>query len=311
MSFKQQVPLLNALAVFEAAARTSSFTEAAKKLHIAQSAVSRHVSNLEKYFHLELFHRQGKRIELTSQGQRLADAVNIGLGHIRAVLTELRREQQPRTVTIACSHDFACLWLMPRFGLLRSSLQGHELRLVASHNYADFDADSVDLSIRFGQRSDWPDAVCVKLFGEEAFPVCAPAFLEAYPEVRAKDAARLRSVPLLDTDQRGIHWPHWFAHVGLPPPPPQGAVFSTYLGVLYEVLAGRGVALGWRYMLGDLLERGSLVRLSDESIESDSAYFVVHRASSQSPVSALALRLARFVGEPGTPTLIISPPASS
>ncbi len=298
MSFKHDLPLLNALAVFEAASRTQSFTAAATELHIAQSAVSRHVSNLEQYFHLELFHRQGKRIELTNHGRRLADAVTVGLGHIRMVLNELRSERQEKIVTIACSYDFAYLWLMPHFGFLRKELPDHDIRLVASHRYSDFDAEGVSLSIRFGQRSDWPDATCIKLFGEEAFPVCSPEFLEQYPELRSGDLMQLRKAPLLSADQRGINWRSWFINGGHTPPAPKGPVFSNYHGVLYETLAGRGVALGWTHMLGDLLERGLLVRLTEHSIQSDSAYFVVHRASADSVVHKLAERLANFVDRP-------------
>jgi LysR family transcriptional regulator, glycine cleavage system transcriptional activator len=309
MNFKQDLPLLNALAVFEAAARTQSFTAAASELHIAQSAVSRHVSNLEQYFHLELFRRQGKRIELTSQGRRLADAVMIGLGHIRVVLNELRRETQAKIVTIACSYDFTYLWLMPRFGMLRTELPEHEIRLITSHRYADFDAEGVDLSIRFGQRSDWPDATCVRLFGEEAFPICSPAFLAAHPELSGGDAGALRKAPLLQAEQRGINWRAWFAREGQPPPTLKGPVFSSYHGVLYETLAGRGVALGWKHLLGDLLERGLLVRLTQHALESDSAYFAVHRAAAGSIADTLAARLASFVDRPGGPPLLIGPAA--
>lgn len=309
MSFKQDLPLLNALAVFEAAARTQSFTAAANELHIAQSAVSRHVSNLEQYFHLELFRRQGKRIELTDQGRRLADAVVIGLGHIRVVLNELRRETQAKSVTIACSYDFAYLWLMPRFGILRSELPDHEIRLLASHRYADFDVEAVDLSIRFGQRNDWPDATCVRLFGEEAFPICSPEFLDAHPELRGGDASALRKAPLLQAEQRGINWRTWFAREGQTPPASKGPVFSNYHGVLYETLAGRGVALGWAHMLGDLLERGLLVRLTEHSIESDSAYFAMHRAAAGSIADTVAARLASFVDRPDGPPLLMSPRA--
>jgi LysR family glycine cleavage system transcriptional activator len=307
MSLKQDLPFLNALAVFEAAARTSRFTAAAKELHIAQSAVSRHVSNLESYFQLRLFERQGKRVQLTPQGRRLADSVTVGFGHIRAVLNELRRETEAKSVTIACSYDFAYLWLMPRFGLLRDEAGERELRLFASHNYADFDADNVDLSVRFGQRSDWPDATCVKLFGEEAFPICSPKFLEANPQLQGGDAARLREAPLLRAEQRGLTWRDWFKRLGHTPPALKGSVFSNYMGVLYEVLAGQGVALGYTYMLGDLIEQGQLVRLSDVSVESDSAYFVVHRAGPGSFADMLAARLASLVARPGGPAVIIRP----
>jgi LysR family glycine cleavage system transcriptional activator len=307
MSLKQDLPFLNALAVFEAAARTSRFTAAAEELHIAQSAVSRHVSNLESYFQLQLFERQGKRVQLTPHGRRLADSVSVGFGHIRAVLNELRRETQSKAVTIACSYDFAYLWLMPRFALLRDQVGERELRLFASHNYADFDADNVDLSIRYGQRTDWPDATCVKLFGEEAFPICSPKFLEANPQVQGGDPARLREVPLLRADQRGLTWRDWFKRLGHTPPTLKGAVFSNYMGVLYEVLAGQGVALGYTHMLGDLIEQGQLIRISEVSVESDSAYFAVHRAGSGSLADALAARFVSLVAGPDGPAIIIRP----
>ena len=309
MTFKRDLPLLNALSVFEAAARTQSFTAAAKELHIAQSAVSRHVSNLEQYFHLQLFRRQRKRIELTGQGRRLADAVAVGLGHIRVVLNELRRETQTRTVTIGCSYDFAFLWLMPRFGSLRGELPDHEIRLIASHRYADFDGEEIDLSVRFGQRNDWPDATCVKLFGEVAFPICSPKFLELHPEVRGGDAAVLRNAPLLQADQRGMNWRTWFSRQGHTLPRLQGPAFSNYNSVLYETLAGRGIALGWSHMLGDLLERGLLVRLTEAAIESDSAYFAVHRAAPGSIADTVAARLASFVDRPEGSPLLIGPHA--
>lgn len=287
MSLKQDLPLLNALAVFEAAARTSGFTAASRELGIAQSAVSRHVANLEGYFKLKLFDRDGKRLALTPGGQRLADAVATGLGHIRVVLNELRRETEEDILTIGCSYDFAYLWLMPRFGLLRDAFPETEVRLIASHDYADFESQGVDLSVRYGQRSEWPDATCVELFDEEAFPVASPAFIAANAHLIDNPGA-LRDAPLLYASQRGIQWRHWFGKAGLPPPSLKATTYSNYTAVLYEVLGGRGVALGWKHMLGDLVERGLLVRPFDLTIESDSAFFAVHRAGQGSIADRLA-----------------------
>lgn len=295
-SIRQDLPLLNALAVFATAARTCSFTAASKELSIAQSAVSRHVSNLEQYFGIQLFIRQGKRLELTPGGQRLADAVTIGLGHIRNVLHELRRETKSSTITIGCSYDFASLWLMPRFGLLRTELVGHDIRMVTSGNSAQFDDAAVDLSVRFGQRKDWPNFTTVRLFGEQAFPICSPAFLAQHPELASGDRRALLDVPLLFADQRGIAWRDWFSHAGLPTPAMRGPVFSNYMSVLYEALAGRGVALGWSNMLGNLLEQGQLVRVTDLTVQSDSAYFAVHRGDPGSLHDRLARWLAASVG---------------
>lgn len=60
-----RLPPLNALRVFEAAARHLSFKEAANELSITQAAVSHQVKSLEEYLGVELFRRSGRGVQLT------------------------------------------------------------------------------------------------------------------------------------------------------------------------------------------------------------------------------------------------------
>ena len=59
------------LSAFHAVARSGGFTAAAKVLNIGQPTVSTHVSALEDHFGVELFHRRGRRVELTAIGREL------------------------------------------------------------------------------------------------------------------------------------------------------------------------------------------------------------------------------------------------
>lgn len=59
------------LQVFVMAAETLNFTEAAKRLHMSQPAVSQHIQNLERQLGLPLFLRQGRRVMLTDAGRVL------------------------------------------------------------------------------------------------------------------------------------------------------------------------------------------------------------------------------------------------
>lgn len=303
MSLRQDLPFLNALAVFEVAARTGSFTAAARELGIAQSAVSRHVSNLERFFALSLFIRTGRRLAVTAEGRRLADAVGIGLGHIRSVANEMRSARADAVITIACSYDVAYLWLMPRFGALRGEVPDRELRLITTTDHSTYEDASIDLSIRFGHATDWPDTVAVKLFDEEVFPVCSPAFLAAHPELRDGNPRRLAALPLLHLEHkdtlRGVRWRQWFARAGVPVPPAlEERSFPNYAGSLFEAISGGGVALGWNHLLGDFMERGLLVRASPLSVETDWGRFAVHRAGQGSAVDRVARWLAASVGQP-------------
>ena len=65
--------LLAALKAFDATARAGSMTAAAKVLALQQPTVSAHIQRLESEYGVELFHRRGRRLELTSFGRTLLD----------------------------------------------------------------------------------------------------------------------------------------------------------------------------------------------------------------------------------------------
>lgn len=279
-SLRQSLPPLNALAVFEAAARHLSFTRAAAELNIAQSAVSRHVSNLEADVGVSLFVRNGNKLVLTGSGKALAESIDAGLGRIRDTVESIRRRhRQEATLTIACTYAMAHDWLMPRFGRLRALLPDVQLRLMTADAYLDFDADDVDLSIRYGRAGDWPNFHARKALEEVVFPVCAPALLETHPGLAEDRPEPWRDAPLLHltpSSQGSVDWHEWFRDLGIVPTA-QGPFFSTYTPMLQEALAGRGVALGWKGFVDPYLKTGRLVRLTNRTLTSDQAFFIVYR----------------------------------
>ena len=56
-------------------ARTGTMMEASTELRITQSAVSKRISSLERYYSRKLIQKKGRRVELTQHGQRLVDKV--------------------------------------------------------------------------------------------------------------------------------------------------------------------------------------------------------------------------------------------
>jgi DNA-binding transcriptional LysR family regulator len=64
---------LNHLAIFHAVAQTGSMTLGAERLDISQPAVSKQVQELERYLHVHLFDRIGRRVHLSQAGEILAD----------------------------------------------------------------------------------------------------------------------------------------------------------------------------------------------------------------------------------------------
>ncbi|RYF77578.1 MAG: LysR family transcriptional regulator [Comamonadaceae bacterium] len=62
---------LTQLRSFHAVATTGSFTAAARSLHVSQPTVTTQVGQLETLYRVELFHRAGRRVQLTEMGERL------------------------------------------------------------------------------------------------------------------------------------------------------------------------------------------------------------------------------------------------
>jgi DNA-binding transcriptional LysR family regulator len=83
------------LSAFHAVARSGGFTAASKVLNIGQPTVSTHVSALEEHFGVELFHRRGRRVELTAIGKELL-TITEGLFGRESEAVELLRAVQAR-----------------------------------------------------------------------------------------------------------------------------------------------------------------------------------------------------------------------
>ena len=265
MTLRRSLPPINALVVFEVAARHENLTAAGAELCIAASAVSRHVATVERETGLSLFTRNGNRLELTAAGQRLSDAIGAGLGHVRDVLAALKQREGKRALTIACSHDLAQIWLMPRFRELAEHIADRQVRVITATNYEGFDAPDIDLSIRFGD-GKWPGFTAAHLFDEEGFPICAPELLARHPELLNAPPQVLMKFPLLrlvSEETIGLKWADWLSHEGVKLPLVTGPVFSTFSLLLLELVAARGIALGYQGIVDQLFIDRRIVRLSD------------------------------------------------
>jgi DNA-binding transcriptional LysR family regulator len=84
---------LNALRAFEAVGRHLSFTAAANSLLVSQSAVSRHVIQLERLLGVQLFERRPHALALTDAGRALLPAVTKSYDRLEQVLNEIVSEQ--------------------------------------------------------------------------------------------------------------------------------------------------------------------------------------------------------------------------
>ncbi len=109
---RRRLPL-NSLRAFEAAARQMSFTRAAESLGVTQSAVSRHVLNLEEVIGAQLFERRGSSLALTAAGQDLIGNVTPALDRLQAGLNAICEIDRGGTLRLALPPSFAIRMAAP------------------------------------------------------------------------------------------------------------------------------------------------------------------------------------------------------
>ncbi|MFI0843944.1 LysR family transcriptional regulator [Mesorhizobium sp. IMUNJ 23232] len=293
-TLKASLPLLNAMVAFEATARHGSLTAAASELAIAQSAVSRHIANLETRLAVHLLARKGNRIALTTEGGTLAEAIRDGLGTIRDAVERLS-EPDRDTFVIGSGYDLVQAWLMPRFEIVTSLVAHGRVMLLTSSNAEDFSRPDVAISIRFGKPEDWPGFVARKLFDGDWFPVCSPAFLRRYPTLSSEDPSVFAEVPLLHLSAAADAVDNWRSWIGTDRNLP-GPTFSSYMPMMHEAIAGRGAALAWAGFSEEQLKLGQLVRLTQTYRRHADAFYLITRRKTNATVQAVAQALLGSVG---------------
>ena len=274
----RSLPPLTSLRAFEAAARSLSFTRAARELHVTPAAISHQIRGLEQFLGVALFQRVGRRLELTRQGQLAAEHFREAFDRISRGVQALRPTQRDGELTIDVTPSFATRWLVPRLSRLSAALPQMQLRVVTNTAPVDFDRTEADVAVRFG-RGGFDGTLSEELFNDYVAPVAAPSYLRRHPLKKPADVARAR---LLHDDSlrrvgRPPTWTEWMRAAGAPPVDVagDGPHFDDSHLTLQAACEGQGVALGrLAYSVNDLAQ-GRLVLPFPRAIELDLHYHLL------------------------------------
>lgn len=279
----REVDRLQRLAVFEAAARLGSFTGAGAELGMTQPAVTRQIRALERALGVELFSRSANRSELTDIGRRLRSHVSAGFDQIETGLAELA--DHTGEFVLAAHPGIAQSWLVPHIDQLKDVLGDLELRLWLFDRDAELADARFDAAIRVGD-GNFPDLDSVLLFPEVVVPITSPGIAEQYGLDETSTAADVYTAPFIhmdDGDRPWMTWSDWLDQFGITLQRQPGRVlFHNYPMVLQRALLGYGVALGWRPLVDEYVERGALVVVGPQ-VRSERGYYVTWPGGPPSP----------------------------
>src|SRR5512143_3140636 len=124
----RRLPSLNALRVFEAAARQQSFVRAAEELHVTPAAVSQQIKLLEDYLGVTLF-RRGKTLALNESASAVLPLISEAFDQLERAVMRVRVSDAGGPLVVSAPPTFAARWLIPRLDDFHASHPEVELRL--------------------------------------------------------------------------------------------------------------------------------------------------------------------------------------
>ena len=260
------------LMALDAAARTGSFSAAARELNLTQGAISRQIRALENQLDAELFKRVGKVVQLTETGKVYVQEIHSALQTIRNASLNVLTSPFSGMLNLAVLPTFGTRWLMPRFPSFLKEHPDIIVNFVTKVSPFDFQGENLYSAIHYGE-PDWPNTTSTFLMGEKTIPVCSPNLLEQYPIDNAKDMSML---PLLHLTSRPNAWEDWFALNNISIPQYHGMFFEQFSILIQAAVAGIGTALLPIFLIQSELDRGELVIIQDIPLQSScSAYYLV------------------------------------
>lgn len=141
---------LNALRVFDAAARHLSFTKAADELAVTPAAVGQQIRALEDTLGVVLFKRMTRNLELTPEAERSLPALRAGFREFEESVRILQDAQGSKVLTIAAPRDFTAKYLAARLADYAAVQPDIRFVLAAGDAAPDFTQANLDLAVVFG-----------------------------------------------------------------------------------------------------------------------------------------------------------------
>lgn len=269
-----KLPPLDALRVFEAAARHGSFNAAADELNLTPSAVSHRIRTLEDVLRVRLFERAHRRVVLAPEGTRYAASVADALAILRSATRRLSANSAGGPLAMTLSPAFALRWLLPRLTRFQQRHPEIELRFVSTTDLHDFRSGDLDLAVRYGC-GDWPGLEAEWLMALDATAVCTPEVAADGPalDAPADVAHRVR----IHVENRPDDWRMWLLAAGVEGvDPTAGPVFESVTVALEAALNHIGMVIADRQILARDLEEGRLVEPFDVHMPATAGYYLVY-----------------------------------
>jgi DNA-binding transcriptional LysR family regulator len=283
---------LNELTAFLAVAREKSFTKAAAKLGVSQSALSHTMRALEERLGVRLLARTTRSVSPTEAGERLLRTAGPRLDEIEAELAALGelRDKPAGTIRITAGEHSAESILWPALARLLPDYPDIAVEIMVDYGLTDIVAERYDAGIRLGEQVA-RDMIAVRIGPDMRMAVVgAPSYLARHKRPQTpQDLTAHACINLRLPTYGGIYaWEFEKAGHELKVRVEGQLVFNNFRLRMNAVLAGLGLAYLPEDQVRMQLDDGQLVRVLADWCPPFSGYHLYYPSRRQ-PSAAFAL----------------------
>ncbi|TWD57996.1 LysR family transcriptional regulator [Agrobacterium vitis] len=287
---------LKGIEAFVQAAQTGSFTAAAHRLNLTNSAIGKSVARLEARLGRRLFERTTRRLALTDAGEAfyaICSRALADLAEAEAVMVAHDREPVGRlkiNVPVAFGH----MRVMPIILALAEMHPGLRPEVHFTDRFVDVVEESVDVAVRITASEVWPEALGRRYLGREKLIICAaPSFLARCGTPHSFDDLNGMAILYGRPDGTTMPWRIVTEHGLVESKSFEGRLaLGSAEAQVAAVKAGLGVAQLATWLIEDALETGELVEIMPEmAVDGLPLYLVWPRARQLSPKIDAAIEM--------------------
>src|SRR5215216_6841124 len=283
---------LDDLLAFVAVGRERSFTKAAAKAGVSQSALSHTIRQLETRLGIRLLTRTTRSVSPTEAGERLLQSLGPRFEEIEAELaavTELR-EKPAGTIRITATENATETLLLPKLAPLLREYPDIKVEIIIDYGLTDIVAERYDAGVRSGEQVA-KDMIAVRIGPDMRMAVVgSPSYFRSHPEPNTpQDLIGHNCINLRLPSHGGVYaWEFEKAGRELRVRVEGQLTYNTTVQMLNAAIAGLGLAYVPEGLAQPHLAKGRLKRVLEDWCLPYSGYHLYYPSRRQ-PSAAFSL----------------------
>jgi DNA-binding transcriptional LysR family regulator len=282
---------LGDLAAFAVVAGERSFTRAAGRLGVSQSALSHTIRGLEKKLGLQLLARTTRSVSPTAAGSALLDELVPSLERIERSLADVRklRERPAGRIRLVIPRTATYLVLLPKLARFAQAYPEIVLEVTSSNDPVDLVAQEYDAGIQIGEFIQ-RDMIAVRVSKDLRLAVVgSPQYFRSHPAPRNPRDLKDHACIGFRFSSGMYRWEFEKGRKTITVNPRGPATFDDPDLVIQAVLNGMGIGTAMEQTLQERIAKGHLVQVLQNWCPTFPGYFLYYPSRRNQPVALAAL----------------------